>query len=545
MTGSQSGYGSPWGQRLLLVAMVMTCMNNMPCADSKNILVVDSMFSPNHFQTLSVIGKELAGKGHNVTVLLGECMLTQVDTTKHDIFHFEIYDCGVTAEEEAATTAIFGKLSLTGELSSFTWYAKMWLGLLPNDPEISALRKRIFDKGFQKRYAELKDVKERLLTLNFDLVVCDTFTPWCAVYAHDMLRLPYVNVVISTLLGTRYTRWANSPSPLSYVPEFMTHYTDSMPFLQRVKNFLMHLFSLLIYDVISLTNLDVIRDMWGNRSSLSNREIMAGASLYIVNQDFLFEYPRPLQPNIVLCGGVLTREAQPLSQELEAFMQGSGDQGVLVFSFSTLVNHMDDKMADMIAGALARLPFRVIWKYMGERQPATLGNNTLLAKWIPQNDLLGHNKTKMFVYHGGANGAYEAIYHGVPLVGIPLFADQLDNMFRLRSRGMAEHFGGILEVTTDTLYEKIMKVATDPSYTKNAERTSAIYRSPQQRSLERAVFWIEHVMAHGHEHLQSNRGNLSWFQLNLLDIAGALIVVCLVLGLLLRWWCTAISKELS
>ena len=70
-------------------------------------------------------------------------------------------------------------------------------------------------------------------------------------------------------------------------------------------------------------------------------------------------------------------------------MQGSGDEGVLVFSFSTLVNHMDDKMADMIAGALARLPFRVAWKYMVERQPATLGNNTLLSEWIPQNDLLG------------------------------------------------------------------------------------------------------------------------------------------------------------
>ncbi|XP_033646647.1 UDP-glucuronosyltransferase 2C1-like [Asterias rubens] len=526
--------------------MVMSCIN-MPCADSKNILVVDSMFAMSHYQTLSLIGGELAGKGHNVTVLIGECMLTHVDTTKHrDILHFELYDCGITAEEQTAIKTIFGKLSLTGELSSFTWYAKMWLGLLPYDPEISAFRKYIFDnKASDKRYAELKDIKERLIALNFDLVVCDTFTPWCAVYAHDMLSLPYVNVVSSTFLGTRYTRWANSPSPLGYVPEFMTHYTDSMPFLQRVKNFLMHCLSLLIYDYISLKNLDVIRDTWGNRSSLSNREIMAGASLYVVNQDFLFEYPRPLQPNIVLCGGVSTREAQPLSQELEAFMQGSGDEGVLVFSFSTLVNHMDDKMADMIAGALARLPFRVAWKYMVERQPATLGNNTLLSEWIPQNDLLGHNKTKMFVYHGGANGAYEAIYHGVPVVGIPLFADQLDNMLRLRSRGMAEHFGGILEVTTDTLYEKIMKVATNPSYKKNAERTSAIYRSPPLRPLERAAFWIEHVMTHGHEHLQSNRGNMTWVQLNLLDIAGTLIAVCLVLALSLWWWCTTISKELS
>ncbi len=73
-------------------------------------------------------------------------------------------------------------------------------------------------------------------------------------------------------------------------------------------------------------------------------------------------------------------------------MQESGDEGVLVFSISTLVKSMDDKMADMIAGALARLPFRVIWKYVAERQPATLGNNTLLASWIPQNDLLGKFK---------------------------------------------------------------------------------------------------------------------------------------------------------
>ena len=78
-----------------------------------------------------------------------------------------------------------------------------------------------------------------------------------------------------------------------------------------------------------------------------------------------------------------------VSKEFETFVQGSGDEGVLVFSVSTLVNIMDDKMADMIAGALARLPFRVIWKYMSERRPATLGNNTMLASWIPQNDLLG------------------------------------------------------------------------------------------------------------------------------------------------------------
>ncbi|OBS67815.1 hypothetical protein A6R68_03644, partial [Neotoma lepida] len=68
----------------------------------------------------------------------------------------------------------------------------------------------------------------------------------------------------------------------------------------------------------------------------------------------------------------------------------------------------------------------VLWRFEGKK-PDTLGSNTRLYKWIPQNDLLGHPKTRAFITHGGTNGIYEAIYHGIPVVGIPLFGDQFDN----------------------------------------------------------------------------------------------------------------------
>lgn len=78
--------------------------------------------------------------------------------------------------------------------------------------------------------------------------------------------------------------------------------------------------------------------------------------------------------------------------------------------------------------------FQVIWRHKGER-PSTLGNNTLIVDWMPQKDLLGHPQTKLFVAHGGTNGVQEAIYHGVPVLGIPLFFDQYDNLLRLQERG--------------------------------------------------------------------------------------------------------------
>ena len=40
----------------------------------------------------------------------------------------------------------------------------------------------------------------------------------------------------------------------------------------------------------------------------------------------------------------------------------------------------------------------------------------------------GHPKTKGFITHSGTNGTYEAIYHEVPMVGFPVFADQPHNI---------------------------------------------------------------------------------------------------------------------
>jgi len=61
---------------------------------------------------------------------------------------------------------------------------------------------------------------------------------------------------------------------------------------------------------------------------------------------------------------------------------------------------MHKSKAEVIAAALARLPQRVIWRYDGE-MPDSLGANTKTMDWIPQNELMGHAKTKLFISHGG------------------------------------------------------------------------------------------------------------------------------------------------
>lgn len=43
----------------------------------------------------------------------------------------------------------------------------------------------------------------------------------------------------------------------------------------------------------------------------------------------------------------------------------------------------------------------------------------------------------MFITHGGLLSTIEAIYHGVPLLGIPVFGDQTMNMINAVARGYA------------------------------------------------------------------------------------------------------------
>ena len=56
---------------------------------------------------------------------------------------------------------------------------------------------------------------------------------------------------------------------------------------------------------------------------------------------------------------------------------------------------------------------------------------------LVQNSLLAQpHQVRAFLTHGGINSLLEAAYHGVPIVTLPLMADQLDNAMRAEELGM-------------------------------------------------------------------------------------------------------------
>ncbi|XP_072797066.1 UDP-glucuronosyltransferase 2B18 isoform X1 [Vicugna pacos] len=251
-------------------------------------------------------------------------------------------------------------------------------------------------------------------------------------------------------------------------------------------------------------------------------ETIGKADMWLIRNYWDFEFPHPLLPNFEFVGGLHCKPAKPLPMEMEEFVQSSGEDGIVVFTLGSIVTNITEERANVIASALAQIPQKVLWRYHGKK-PDTLGPNTRLYKWIPQNDLLGHPKTKAFITHGGANGIYEAIYHGIPMVGIPLFADQPDNIAHMMAKGAAVRLDFNKMSTTDLL-NALKQVINNPSYKQNAMRLSTIQHDQPMKPLDRAVFWIEFVMRHkGAKHLRPAAHDLTWYQYHSLDVIGFLL----------------------
>lgn len=149
-----------------------------------------------------------------------------------------------------------------------------------------------------------------------------------------------------------------------------------------------------------------------------------------------------------------------------------------------------------------------------------------MLPWLPQNDILGHPKMKLFITHCGSNGQYEAVYHGVPMLGIPMFAEQGWNCARARNKGISLCLD-LLEFTADELHDTIQELVDNATYQSNIRKLSQIFRDEPMDGCKKAAFWINHVIKYGSSHLRSPALGQPLYQFLMFDVAGILIIVIL------------------
>uniref|UniRef100_A0A8C5LSX3 2-hydroxyacylsphingosine 1-beta-galactosyltransferase n=2 Tax=Leptobrachium leishanense TaxID=445787 RepID=A0A8C5LSX3_9ANUR len=369
------------------------------------------------------------------------------------------------------------------------------------------------------------ELMQRLKQEHYDLVLVDP-NEMCGFVIANILGVKYA--VFST--GLWYPAEVGAPAPLAYVPDFNSLLTDRMNLLDRIKNTIVYLVSRFGVNFLVLPKYERIMRKYKVLETKSMYDLVQGTSLWMLCTDVALEFPRPTLPNVVYVGGILTKPVNPLPQDLQKWVDSVDENGFVLVSFGAGVKFLSEDIALKLAGALAKLPQKVIWRFSGSK-PRNLGNNTKLVEWLPQNDLLGNPKIKTFLSHGGLNGIYEAMYHGVPVVGIPLFGDHYDTMTRVQAKGM----GILLEwkkMTEDNLYKALTQVINDESYRHQALWLSNIHKDQPGHPVSRAAYWIDYLLRHnGADHLRAAVYDISLYQYFLLD--GILLIL---LSIIIAWY---------
>ncbi|XP_002061112.3 2-hydroxyacylsphingosine 1-beta-galactosyltransferase [Drosophila willistoni] len=390
--------------------------------------------------------------------------------------------------------------------------------------------------AFESCDAMLGDAETKELTnRSFDLAILDGAYPECLLGMVHQYKIPfmYINTV-----GFYTGSLSVAGNPISYAitPNFYSRFTDNMSLYERAINTGMQIGQNILHSYVMRRTYRIVRDHLGENIP-HPYEMSRNVSFILQNGHAVVSYPRAFNPNVAEVACIHCKPARALPKDLEEFINASGASGFIYVSMGSSVKaaNMPESLRRMLVKTFARLPYQVLWKYEGSAADMQdLTPNVKLSRWLPQQDILGHKQLRAFVTHGGLLSMFETVYHGVPVVTMPVFCDHDVNSAKAEVDGYAIKLD-LETLSTNQLYKAIMKVIHDPRYRNAARYRQNLLLDQRSTAMETAIYWTEYVLRHkGAYHLQAQARNLSWWQYYLLDVVALYLLSLYVLVLLLK-----------
>ncbi|KAF2882089.1 hypothetical protein ILUMI_24092 [Ignelater luminosus] len=284
---------------------------------------------------------------------------------------------------------------------------------------------------------ELKNSKKK-----YDLVVTEIFGSDCMVGFGYHFKAPVVGMISSVILPWGGDRIGNPDNP-SYIPNYLVPYLSKMSLSERLINTVILLAAKLSYNWVSHPQSTAIARKFFGPDLPDLQDLVQNTSLILVNSHFSINTARPAVPNFIEVGGLHIDPPKALPKHLQEAIDIDKSQykGVIYLSTGSMVltETFPSYKLQAFFDAFKELPYKVLWKADREKMPkdVNIPSNIHFEPWLPQVDILCHPNVKLFVSHGGLMGTQEAIYCGIPRLGIPLFADQLLNLKASEAMGLA------------------------------------------------------------------------------------------------------------
>jgi len=184
-------------------------------------------------------------------------------------------------------------------------------------------------------------------------------------------------------------------------------------------------------------------------------------------------------------------------KELPGWWPGREDEPLVYVTFGSVAGSFPQALPayGVALGAVADLPVRVLLTVGRDLDLDALSatpDNLHVERWVPQQDVLAHASAA--VVHGGSGSTLGALAAGVPLVVVPLFADQPQNARRVAEVGAGlavEPNRDDIPATIGPLRAAIETVLSESSYEERAEALAAELRA--EPPVDAAVALLERL----------------------------------------------------
>ncbi|XP_057670661.1 uncharacterized protein LOC130902488 [Diorhabda carinulata] len=460
------------------------------------ILMVFSLPSRSHY----ILGRSLATglrqAGHDITMIT---KFTEKPPEGSGSFRYiTIPDCQLGDSSEASTDINFFEFTEA-------------------NPVLNIPFMNMFGAACTRNVFENKDV-QKLLNSNetFDVVIAEMLMTDSLITLGCHFKAPVI--LLSPLSPPA---WVNNvvgnPSPPSYVPNPFVSYGEKMTFWERSSNAMMEL----------LQKLDLEFWFYGVQNKLvqeyfpqcgNMHDIHKNVALVLSNTHESVNIPSPRVPAIVDIGGFHIFPGKKLPADLQKLLDGAKN-GVIYISMGSYVKPslMRPEMKKAMLNVIGSLKQTVIWRWDEDELPGK-PDNLIIGKWFPQQELLAHPNLKLFITHAGLLSITETVYIGVPILAIPVLADQIMNAVKAESFGIGKHLPHS-ELTEENFRKTITELLNNPKYAENVKHRSVLIKDRPIKPLDLAVYWVEFVIRHkGAPHLKVYGSNLPWYQYFLLDV---------------------------
>ncbi|XP_037031394.1 UDP-glucosyltransferase 2-like [Bradysia coprophila] len=481
------------------------------CSNGARILGFFGTPIRSHFIVEEPLMRELAKRGHDVTVV---STFTQHGRPLENYRYIEISDfLNGTFFHSLASAAVQSNTEKSSASTLFS-IVKNLVGYSMNllkHPKFLALKNE-----------------------HFDLVIIGWLTNDYVLGLSGHFHCPSV-IITPNVNFYPIRQYSGNPSSMSTIPSVLMGVNPKMAFFDRVSNFFAYIVEFFVFEFnFYWYAMPYYKEAFPPDQYPTYDEVLKNVSLVLVSQHFSGHVPEALLPNVIEIEGLhVEKEPSPLPTDIKYFLDSATD-GAIFFSLGSSVNssELPPEKISVILHKFQKMKLKILWKF--ETDLPKLPDNVKIAKWLPQNDILAHPNVRLFISHCGKGGITEAKFHGVPILAIPIFADQFSNAKKILNEGWAVSLP-LSEINANTFSTAVDEALNNASYTHVAKKLSTLYKDRPAHPLDTAVFWVEYVIRHdGAYHMQSPAVHLNFLQYYSVDVLAFIVVASFVLVRVIR-----------